>query len=213
MDLEKAKSELSRIADAVDERSCKVLADCITRLCLAGDVSAPVVLNQEEELQRRMVQRVGVKIIKEFVLANLDCEQISELAATYLIQKTRLTRLREGADIQSDNKGKKIEGQKWELAEQRKRIKAMPAKERRMQAQRGGIAKNAKHADAKKFVLEEWSKHQAAYKGNKSAFSRDYAARVRREFTDRFGVAIHISEKQIREVWLSNTPAAGKQAG
>lgn len=58
---------------------------------------------------------------------------------------------------------------------------------------------------AQEFVRSEWSKHRDAYKGNKSDFARTYITLVRNEFS------VEVTEKQLREVWLSDTPAAGKR--
>jgi hypothetical protein len=56
--------------------------------------------------------------------------------------------------------------------------------------------RHAKSREARFFVVEEWGQHWQDYKGNKSAFARDYVRRVWREFE------IKVTEKQLREVWL-----------
>lgn len=66
---------------------------------------------------------------------------------------------------------------------------------------------------AKAFIRTEWVKFQDQYNGNKSAFARDYSARLRHEFKDSKGFPLRVTDRQIREVWLSDTPAAGKPAG
>lgn len=60
---------------------------------------------------------------------------------------------------------------------------------------------------ARKFVIDEWKLHRSAYDGNKSAFTRDYVKRVRNEFD------VVVTEKQMREVWLKDTPSASKPDG
>ena len=60
---------------------------------------------------------------------------------------------------------------------------------------------------ARDFVVEEWAKHSGEYAGNKSAFARDYVRRVLHEFT------VRVTEKQLREVWLSTTPSAANRPG
>jgi hypothetical protein len=57
------------------------------------------------------------------------------------------------------------------------------------------------------WVIAEWVAHSAAYEGNKSAFARDYSRRVKLEH------GISITEKQMREVWLRDTPSASTPAG
>jgi hypothetical protein len=74
-------------------------------------------------------------------------------------------------------------------------------------AKEGGFAKNALHRKAKIFVQSEWMKHKQSYQNNKSAFARDYTRRVKNEH------GADVTEKTIREVWLIDTPSAGKQAG
>lgn len=55
---------------------------------------------------------------------------------------------------------------------------------------------------ARNFVISEWKAHRNAYKGNKSEFTRHYVKRVFNEF------GLNITEKQMREVWLKDTPVA-----
>jgi hypothetical protein len=64
--------------------------------------------------------------------------------------------------------------------------------------------------NARDWVCKEWTLHRDSYSGNKSEFSRIYSARVKHEFTDSKGQALSVTEKTIREVWLKNTPVAGK---
>jgi hypothetical protein len=57
------------------------------------------------------------------------------------------------------------------------------------------------------FVADEWKKHRDAYAGNKSEFCRHYVKRVLNEHH------IAVTEKQMREVWLKDTPVASTPAG
>ncbi|WP_287804820.1 hypothetical protein [Diaphorobacter sp.] len=66
---------------------------------------------------------------------------------------------------------------------------------------------HARTNKAKEFVRSEWLEHSAAYVQNKSAFARDYVRRVFNEFE------VTITEKQMREVWLKDTPPASKPDG
>ena len=66
------------------------------------------------------------------------------------------------------------------------------------------------NSQAKYWVQQEWALHHQAYSENKSEFSRAYAARVKHEFKDAKGEQLSITEKTIREVWLKDTPTAGK---
>jgi len=63
------------------------------------------------------------------------------------------------------------------------------------------------HRKAREFVIAEWGRHRQEYSGNKSAFARDYVKRVWNE------LGVTVTEKQLREVWLRDTPLAGKPAG
>lgn len=57
---------------------------------------------------------------------------------------------------------------------------------------------------ARAWVTSEWASHRAEYMGNKSAFARDYVGRLRHE------LGVSVTEKQLREVWLKDTPSASK---
>ena len=70
--------------------------------------------------------------------------------------------------------------------------------ERSRLATKAAQARHAKTNEAKTFVRQEWEQHRDAYKGNKTAFSRDYVRRVKHELD------VTITEKQLREVWLSD---------
>ena len=69
------------------------------------------------------------------------------------------------------------------------------------------VKRHASTNRARNFVLNEWARHKIAYSGNKSAFARDYVRRVKNEHD------LTVTEKQMREVWLSDTPLASKPAG
>ena len=66
---------------------------------------------------------------------------------------------------------------------------------------------HAPNRRARAFVVAEWSLHREAYENNKSAFSRDYVKRLLNE------MGVRVTEKQMREVWLKDTPSTSKQAG
>lgn len=78
---------------------------------------------------------------------------------------------------------------------------------RRANARLGGLAKHAAASKAKAFIMTEWMAHRLAYGNNKSAFARDYVRRVKNELN------VRVTEKQMREVWLSDTPSASKPDG
>ncbi len=75
-------------------------------------------------------------------------------------------------------------------------------------ARRAALKKHDATNSAKAFVKTEWVKHRDAYDGNKSTFAKDYSARLRSEFTDSKGAPLRVTDRQIREVWLSDTPPA-----
>jgi hypothetical protein len=64
------------------------------------------------------------------------------------------------------------------------------------------IKGHAKRYPAIDFVKAEWAKYRLAYQGNKSEFARIYSRRVLNEH------GVKVTDKQIREVWLKNTPVA-----
>jgi hypothetical protein len=74
-------------------------------------------------------------------------------------------------------------------------------------------AANIRHAAnnmARIWVCKEWKQHRESYSGNKSEFSRTYVTRVVNEFINSKGEPLKVTEKTIREVWLSDAPSAGK---
>jgi len=85
--------------------------------------------------------------------------------------------------------------------------RVLHGKRRSDEARRAVSVKHEKSRAAKAFVALEWVRCCAAYDGNKSAFARDYVRRVKNEF------GFTITEKQMREIWLTNTPATRKPAG
>ena len=74
-------------------------------------------------------------------------------------------------------------------------------------ARKAAQRKHGKMNAARAFVQTEWTEHSEAYERNKSAFSRDYVRRCFNEFQ------VTITEKQMREVWLKDTPFASKPDG
>ncbi len=74
-------------------------------------------------------------------------------------------------------------------------------------AKKGAEVRHAASNRARAFVQAEWVRHRDAYEQNKSAFTRDYVKRVFNEFD------VTVTEKQMREVWLKDTPSAGKPDG
>lgn len=74
-------------------------------------------------------------------------------------------------------------------------------------AVRGARARHAGANRARAWVQAEWAANHTEYENNKSEFSRHYVRRVLHEF------GVTITEKQMREVWLQNTPFASKPAG
>lgn len=78
---------------------------------------------------------------------------------------------------------------------------------RRETARKAVAARHASTLPAKHFVAAEWLAHRAEYGNNKSAFTRDYVRRIKREF------GVEVTEKQLREVWLRDTPSSRKPDG
>ncbi len=68
------------------------------------------------------------------------------------------------------------------------------------------IKGHAKRYPVIDFVKNEWAKYRNDYDGNKSEFARIYSRRVLNEH------GLKVTEKQIREVWLKDTPVAINQA-
>jgi hypothetical protein len=74
------------------------------------------------------------------------------------------------------------------------------------QAKRASSERHKKNRIAKKFVADEWQEHRNAYKNNKSDFSRHYVRILIKDHD------VTITEKQLREEWLKDSPSASKPA-
>lgn len=87
-------------------------------------------------------------------------------------------------------------------------IAGQPLSQQTVKSARSELARSAADArhregrQAREWVRAEWDAHQGAYEGNKSAFARDYSARLRNERS------IKVTEKQLREIWLKDKPIA-----
>ena len=89
-------------------------------------------------------------------------------------------------------------------------------RQRRFSVERARNAAKARHKYTKpamQFVQAEWSLHREAFKNNKTDFASVYVGRIRNEFKDKRGDPLKVTKKTIREVWLTDAPAASKQAG
>lgn len=80
-------------------------------------------------------------------------------------------------------------------------------------ARRGAEVRHAPTKAARAWVWLEWQKHRGAYGNNKSDFARSYVHLVSGRFVDGNGDPLMVTEKTIREVWVSSPPSAGKPAG
>ena len=72
-------------------------------------------------------------------------------------------------------------------------------------ARKNATKRHAPGKIARDFVVQEWTKYAGDYAGNKSAFARHYVKRVFNE------LKVRVTEKQLREVWLSDTPPAANR--
>jgi hypothetical protein len=75
------------------------------------------------------------------------------------------------------------------------------------EAKRNAVIRHINNNKARDFIVSEWAKYQKDYQNNKSAFARDYVRRISHELD------VTVTEKQMREVWLKDTPPASKPAG
>lgn len=90
------------------------------------------------------------------------------------------------------------------------------SRQQQFNVERARNAATARHRyfkPALQFVQTEWVQNREAFKNNKTDFASVYVGRVRNEFLDRKGDPLKVSEKTIREVWLSDSPPASKRAG
>ena len=78
------------------------------------------------------------------------------------------------------------------------------AEERRKKSQYG----KKRHAPlnvARTFTIREWEKNKKDYEFNKTAFARHYVRIISNQFSLPDGTPISVTEKTIRESWLSDT--------
>lgn len=87
------------------------------------------------------------------------------------------------------------------------------AKKSKVAARLNALKKNQKTNEAREFTRKKWMAEKDDYHGNKSAFARDYVGIISNQFNDTKGDPLHVTQKTIRDVWLSDTPSASKQAG
>jgi hypothetical protein len=80
-------------------------------------------------------------------------------------------------------------------------------------ARENAMSRHQLNNEVKKFVLDEWKVHASDYDHNKSEFARHYVSLILQKFSDKKGDPFRVTEKTIREAWLSDTPSASKPAG
>lgn len=81
-------------------------------------------------------------------------------------------------------------------------------------ARSGAAARHGPTKVARTWIWSEWEKYGAIeYANNKTKFCDTYVRLVFKRFTNSSGDPLVISAKQMREVWLKDTPPASKQAG
>jgi hypothetical protein len=88
----------------------------------------------------------------------------------------------------------------------------MDSRKRSRNARENAALRHQLNSVVRKFVLDEWTIYANSYDRNKSEFARHYVGLIRQKFEDKNGDPFRVTEKTIREVWLSDTPTAGKPA-
>ena len=74
-------------------------------------------------------------------------------------------------------------------------------------ARSGGVKKYEKHVAPREFTQSQWQLHRDEYAGNKSEFARIYSRRLKQEF------GLNVTDRTIREVWLSDSQSASNLDG
>lgn len=87
--------------------------------------------------------------------------------------------------------------------EQRAQLHAQVVRITRERAKFAAGKRHSSMRQAKLFVQAEWYEKAEAYKRNKSDFARTYVALIRDRFLDSKGDPLRVTEKTIRDVWLS----------
>ena len=94
--------------------------------------------------------------------------------------------------------------------------KNIAKRQQRFGVERARNAATARHKHFKpaiEFVQSEWVQHREAFKNNKTDFASVYVGRVRNEFLDARGDPLKVTEKTIREVWLSDPRLLANRPG
>ena len=134
--------------------------------------------------------------------------QIAAISTIYLIDDCALAVLDEGAGM--DEAALDIERLRNFVSPSSSLQYALEAGKKAAFKERATELASRRHQPTNKaraWVIAEWSMHKSAYIGNKSAFARDYVGRLRHE------LGVSVTEKQLREVWLKDTPPASKPDG
>lgn len=134
--------------------------------------------------------------------------QIAAISTIYLIDDCALAVLDEGAGM--DEAALDIERLRNFVSPSSSLQYALEAGKKAAFKERATELASRRHQPTNKaraWVIAEWSIHKSAYIGNKSAFARDYVGRLRHE------LGVSVTEKQLREVWLKDTPPASKPDG
>ena len=88
-------------------------------------------------------------------------------------------------------------------AEQRAQLQLQVVRVTRERAKHAAEKRHSSMRQAKLFVQSEWDKNAEAYNKNKSDFARNYVVLIRDQFHDNKGDPLRVTEKTIRDTWLS----------
>lgn len=219
--LKKEAEELAiQIAEVCDAVGMDLKGQQFIEAMKLGKAEIPSQLSEQDQFKLNKVLKEGRERISCVLAEKLSLGEVCDIAAKYIYLATVYKRVAvaRGEKMQSDLSIKdrlrdRVSESQLRIDALREKNALIPARVRREQAKRGGLAKHSMLKMAREFVKSEWAQNRDVYKGNKSEFARIYAKRVRNEFVDSKGEPLGITEKTIREVWLSDTPSAGKQAG
>lgn len=209
-----------QIAEACDAVGRDLKGQQFIEALKLGKAEIPSQLSEQDQFKLNKVIKEGRERISCVLAEKLSLGEVCDIAAKYIHLATVYKRLSvaRGEKLLSDRSMKdrlrgRVSDSQQRIDELRKKNALIPSTVRREQAKRGGLAKHSMSKKAREFVKSEWAQHRDVYKGNKSEFARIYAKRVRNEFADSKGEPLGITERTIREVWLSDTLSAGKPAG
>ena len=154
-------------------------------------------IDNDERLTKKLTEMEGIECVGDFL--ETPSKQAVQLATFGLILLNRLGATKWGK--QDPLEAFVIHEQIFECFEY-----LQDKNKRSAEAKRRVSLRFEKNRVAEAMVVSHWFMHRLAYENNKTMFARTYVKLVFNEH------GVVVTEKQMREVWLKDTPSTGKPA-